>query len=103
EEILRSAGMDSAKQYQLFVQIFGALYFGYAMLNWMTKDAVIGGIYNRPVAIANFTHFAIGALALVKAVLATPGIPPFFWIVTGAYCVFAICFGVIVMTHPAKP
>ena len=102
EEILRYAGMDATKQYQLFVQIFGALYFGFAMLNWMTRDTVIGGIYNRPIAIANFTHYAIAALALVKAVFANPGITPFFWIIAGSYTVFAVCFGIIFTSHPSK-
>ena len=41
-------------QISLFLmQIVGALYFGFGMLNWMNKGRPIGGIYNRPVAIAN--------------------------------------------------
>ena len=45
-------------------QILGALYFGFAMLNWTAKANLIGGIYSRPVAIGNFTHFLIGGLIL---------------------------------------
>lgn len=44
------------------VQILGALYFGFGMLNWMNKGLPIGGIYNRPVAIANLSHFMIAGL-----------------------------------------
>lgn len=50
----------------ILFQILGALYFGFAMLNWTAKANLIGGIYSRPVAIANFTHFLIGGLALAK-------------------------------------
>jgi energy-converting hydrogenase Eha subunit C len=48
---------------QIVFQISGALYFGFAMLNWMAKTNLMGGIYSRPIAIANFTHFLIGGLA----------------------------------------
>ena len=38
------------------------------MLNWMAKGTLIGGIYNKPIAIGNFTHFTIGGLALIKII-----------------------------------
>ena len=83
----------------LFLQVMGALYFGFAMVNWMVKGSTIGGIYNRPIAIGNFSHFAIGALALIKyATKEMDSIP--ILIFTAAYTVFAIIFGLIVFTHP---
>ena len=45
------------------MQIIGSLYFALAILNWMSKGSFIGGIYNRPIAIANLTHFVIAGLA----------------------------------------
>ena len=41
-----------------------ALYLGFASLNWMAKDNLIGGIYSPPVAIGIF--FAI-SMALLKS------------------------------------
>ena len=41
---------------------------GFGMMNWMARDALFGGIYNKPMTIGNFMHFGIGALGLVKAV-----------------------------------
>lgn len=35
----------------------------------MGRYIIIGGIYNRPIAIANLTNFLIGAIALTKAAL----------------------------------
>lgn len=83
-------------------QIMGALYFGFAMLNWMTKESLIGGIYNRPVAIANFTHFAIAALALIKLWLANREAPTALWIMGGIYITFAIAFILLLFRHPDK-
>lgn len=83
----------------LFLQLMGALYFGFAMVNWMVKGSTIGGIYNRPIAIGNFSHFVIGALALIKfSSNAIDSIP--ILTLTAIYTVFAIIFSLIVFTHP---
>lgn len=85
----------------LFLQLTGALYFGFAMVNWMIRGSTIGGIYNRPIAIGNFTHFLIGALALLKSVSNNLDSIPIL-ILTAIYAVFAIVFSLIVFTHPLK-
>lgn len=85
----------------LFLQLTGALYFGFAMVNWMVKGSTIGGIYNRPIAIGNFSHFIIGALALVKFASGHLDDIPVL-ILTAIYAVFAIIFSLIVFTHPLK-
>ncbi|WP_243431470.1 hypothetical protein [Algoriphagus lutimaris] len=61
-----SFSLNLQADFFLFLQLMGALYFGYTMINWMVKGSTIGGIYNRPIAIGNFSHFAIGTLALIK-------------------------------------
>jgi hypothetical protein len=76
------------------VQITGALYFGFAMLNWTARANLIGGIYSRPVAIGNLTHFMIGALALLKLVLAGERAVPVL-AATAIYCAFAIAFAIV--------
>lgn len=85
----------------LVLQILGGLYFGFAMLNWAAKSNLIGGIYSRPVAIANFSHFLIGALALTKGFFVTERT-----ISVGAvafvYVVFALVFGKITFWPPQK-
>jgi hypothetical protein len=87
---------------ELFIQILGALYFAFAMLNWMAKGSAIGGIYNRPIAIANFTHFFIGALAVIKTGMKQPDLPMFTWILAGLYIVCAILFGRLLFRSPVK-
>jgi len=99
-EIMGCLGLESSKSLLFLLQILGALYFGFAMLNWMTKSSLIGAIYNRPIAIANFSHFLIAGLALTKGVLTNPGLPLVIQIAAGVYLVFAVSFGIILFRHP---
>lgn len=75
----------------LLVQLMGALYFSLALMNWTAKDSAIGGIYARPVSLANFSHFFIGALVLGKYLLSNEFNLTIF-VVTAVYVIFAACF-----------
>ena len=68
QEIASFFQMDESSV--LALQLMGGMYFAFAMLNWMNKGNTIGGIYGRPVALSNFTHFFIGALTFIKIVMA---------------------------------
>lgn len=86
----------------LFLKILSALYLGFGILNWMAKGTIIGGIYNRPIAIGNMMHFGVGAIALAKA---TSGIQTHSEIIialTAVYVIFAILFAYVFRTHPSK-
>ena len=100
DEILKYADLENTRPLQLLLQIIGALYFGFGMLNWMIKSGLIGGIYNRPIAVANFTHFFIAGLALIKGIIAIPDLPNTIWIVSCIYMIFAISFGIVLFRHP---
>ena len=83
----------------ILLQVLGGLYFGFGMLNWTAKANLTGGIYSRPVAMGNFTHFVIVALALLK--FATRNTTnPYIWIAAILYLVFAILFGMVLFTSP---
>lgn len=84
------------------VQLYAALLVAFAMVNWTAKGSLIGGIYNRPVAIGNFGHFAIGAITLAKAVIGR-GAPLFLWIAALAYAAFALAFGAVLFGSPVRP
>ena len=96
QEVARAFGW--AETSAIVLQIVGALYFGFAMLNWMSKANLIGGIYNRPVAIGNATHFFIAAMALLKFSPRGPALIG----VSIIYSAFAVAFGYILFTHPIK-
>jgi hypothetical protein len=96
-EILGHYGFSGGGPDVLIIQVAGALYLGFAILNWTARANLIGGIYSRPVALGNFMHFAVVAVVLLKAVTAG-----FREILVAAiiYSVFAVWFGLVVFTHP---
>ena len=94
-EILAYLGPPQQGALPVLVQILGAYYLAFALLNWMVKDSLFGGIYNRQAAMGNFTHFAIGTIVLIKGAVGgqTPGS---IWIACGCYALFAGWFGAII-------
>ena len=100
-EILDCCGVPAAGATPLLVQLAGALYLGFAMMNWMAKAVLIGGIYARPLALGNFTHFLVGALALIKYAFAVPVSWPV-WSLAVIYSIAAALFGYVFFTHPLK-
>jgi hypothetical protein len=102
DALLSYAGLEQSATSLLLVQVLGALYFAFAMLNWMSKGSLIGGIYNRPVAVANLTHFLIAGLALVKVLMLNPQASYLIWGVGVIYAAFGVCFGIIFFRHPVS-
>ncbi len=100
-EILRYFGGDASGIFPLFLQLIGALYLGFAMLNYMAKGVTIGGIYSRPLATGNLTHFLVGALALIKYAFSAQTPLPI-WTAAIIYSIFAILFAITMFTHPLK-
>ncbi|HEY0371702.1 MAG TPA: hypothetical protein VGD79_06850 [Thermoanaerobaculia bacterium] len=93
-ELLRAAGIAPAAPMPLLVQLLGALWFAFAMVNWTARGSLIGGIYNRPIAIGNLTHFVIGAFALGKDGTLMP--------VAIVYALFAIAFAMVFFRSPVS-
>lgn len=98
-ELLAYTGSAATPLGTLVVQVAGGLYLGFAMLNWMAKENLIGGIYGRPVALGNFLHFFIVAAALVRA---EAGVHRQGAMLVGAivYVPLAAWFGVVTFTSP---
>jgi hypothetical protein len=99
QEILSTLGVAPVSPLPVLVQLLGALLFGFAMLNWLARETLIGGVYGRPVTVGNLSHFAIGALALLRGLAA--GASPVLWGVTAVYTVFALGFGWVLFRHPS--
>nr|WP_294790435.1 hypothetical protein [uncultured Mucilaginibacter sp.] len=95
EETLLYLNIGVSKPLLLILQLLGGLYFGFAMLNWMSQWSLIGGIYNKPVSVANFAQFFVGGLALLKEIFSNPEIPYAFWILGGFYALYAVVFGLL--------
>ena len=48
-------------------QVLGAAFLGFAALDWLSRDAILGGIYGRPVVAANSVLYFVSTLTLVRA------------------------------------
>ena len=86
----------------LFLKIMSAFYLGFGILNWMGRGTLIGGIYNKPIAIGNLMHFGVGAIALVKVVSHIQEHSEIFISLAIMYVLFAILFAYIFRTNPIK-
>jgi hypothetical protein len=100
EEILRYTGTVPAPLINSVVQTCGALYLGFAVLNWMARGVLIGGIYSRPLALGNFLHFFVVAVTLIK-VLFEMRLPLIIGLAI-AYSVLAVWFGLVLFRPPGK-
>ena len=100
DEIAIRLDLPEGTSVMLLIQVIGAMYFGFAMLNWMSRRSRIGGIYNRPIAIANMTHFMMVGIALTKLMLAKAALPQAFWVITFIYVVYALIFGWLLFRTP---
>ncbi len=84
----------------LLVQMAGALYLGFAILNWTARGVLIGGIYARPVALGNFLHFAMVSVMLIKAAIVHGVVQ--LAISATVFSVFAIWFGLVLFRPPSS-
>ena len=84
----------------LLVQMAGALYLGFAILNWTARGVLIGGIYARPVALGNFLHFAMVAVMLIKAAIVHGVVQ--LAISATVFSVFAVWFGLVLFRPPSS-
>jgi hypothetical protein len=98
QEVLGMHGTVPDNATVLLVQMAGAVYLGFAMLNWMARGILIGGIYAKPVAAGNFLHFMMVAITLIKAAVAFAVVP--LAISAAVFSVFAIWFGIVMFKPP---
>jgi hypothetical protein len=98
EASLRLIGTEPDTPTVILVQVTAALYMGFAIVNWMARGTVIGGIYGRPLTMGNLLHFAVVAALLIKAsvVHQTIGV----MLIAAAYTFLAGWFGVVMFTYP---
>jgi hypothetical protein len=86
---------SSGSMSTLAVEVAGALYLGFAILNWMAKGDAIGGIYRRPVAMGNMLHFFAVTMTLLRLIKAGDHQSAIL-VVALIYVVFTVGFGFVV-------
>ena len=102
QEVLTYSGVqsDQGAVAVLLIQVAGALYLGFAGLNWTAQANLIGGIYSKPVALANFTHFTVASIALLKGIAAGQREVQVL-VGCAAYVLFAVAFAFVLFVNPS--
>jgi hypothetical protein len=85
----------------LILQILGALYLGFSILNWMSKTNLIGGIYSKPLLIGNLLHFFTASIALIKLTFKVETNLQLIFSYTIIYSLFTLFFGYVFFTNPS--
>ena len=85
----------------LILQILGALYLGFSILNWMSKASLIGGIYNKPILIGNLLDFFTASMALIKLAFNVETNLQLIFSYTIIYSLFTLFFGYVFFTNPS--
>jgi hypothetical protein len=68
----------------------------------MAKGTLIGGIYNKPIAIGNLMYFGVGAIALIKVISSIEKHIEIVISITVIYVLFAFLFIYIFKKNPTK-
>lgn len=101
-EVFNYLDLETNPAVILILQILGAAYLGFAMLNWMAKNYLIGGIYSKPLVLGNFLPFLVSAFALIKIMDSIKNHFGMMLTLTIIYSVLALCFGFLSRTNPKK-
>jgi len=99
EEVVAAAGLHPTAA--LPVQLLAGGFFAIANLNWMGRGAIYGGIYGRPIVMANLTLGFITTVSLVTAQLGGM-LPPWGWVIAGIFAAHTLGFWKL-MSFPPWP
>jgi hypothetical protein len=80
-------------------QLLAAAWLGVAALNWLQRSLVLGGIYGRPIVLANLALYFVSTLSLLR-VLTAGGAPQALWLIAGPFGVLAIAYGALLLCGP---
>lgn len=100
EELLRLALGTASELDVALLQLIGAGLFGFAMLNWLSRFSLLGGIYGRPLLVANLAHTATAALMLGH--LIERPVSPWLAAAALAYAALGVAFGAKLFLHPMR-
>ena len=57
------------------IQLLSAAWLGVGLLDWFSRENRVGGIYSRPLALANFMLFGVSSASLDRAALKGGALP----------------------------
>ena len=89
-------GLPSAPALSAILQCLAAALIGFGFLNWFSRANPMGGIYSRPLAMANLLLFAISALSLLRV---ASHVGPPIRVSAAIASVFALLFAWLIFFH----
>ena len=99
QELASALSMPSRGLVPVVCQLLGGSLLGLACLDWFSRGARLGGIYGRPLVLANLVHFATAGLALGRHAVDAP--TPLIAGVAAVYVVLALSFARVSAAKPA--
>jgi hypothetical protein len=100
-EVLSLHGSQPDGPTVLLIEMMGALYLGFALLNWTARGVIIGGIYARPLALGNFLHFTMVTVMLAREAIDHSALP--LAISAGVFGLFASGFALVLFRKLPEP
>lgn len=82
-------------------QLLAAAWLGLAALNWLSRAVLLGGIYGRPVVLANAAFYFVAAMVLLRAA-AGRDVSPAAWIVAVPVVLLAGVYGWLLLRGPLE-
>jgi hypothetical protein len=83
-------------------QLLAAAWLGVAALNWLQRAAVLGGIYGRPVVLANGALYLVSALSLLRVLLGSVA-PRAVWLLFAPAALLAAAYLALLLRGPFDP
>ncbi|NUO64320.1 MAG: hypothetical protein HOQ11_06785 [Gemmatimonadaceae bacterium] len=80
-------------------QLLAAAWLGLAAVNWLQRAALLGGIYGRPVVMANAVLYLVSGLGLLRALI-DGAAPRAMWVACVIALAFAIVYGALMLRGP---
>lgn len=82
------------------ISMLGGLMFAFGYMNWMGRNAILGGIYGKPMVMANLVHGLVGTTSLWDVV--TPEAPLLAWGLLAFYVWYTVSYGILMTRPPWK-
>jgi hypothetical protein len=99
---LAASSMGLGTSGELGLQLFAGGLFAIAALDWIGRGAIYGGIYGRPIVVANFGFGLIAAATLLSAML-DGGLPTAVWLLVLLFAAQAVGFWRVMRGPPWAP
>jgi hypothetical protein len=80
-------------------QLVAAGWLALAWLDWSQRRLLIGGIYGRPMVLANFALYMVSAFSVARPAMAA-GAPPALWLLTFLFAVLALVYAALLIGGP---